>query len=95
MDCIVCNEAMEYYFSKNLVDFDLGSVEYYKCKSCRFCASKTHYEMAEKQWEKLNYQFYKIHNDDNSHFNSNKRWLNQALMLYLMEKPGIIKKTMA
>ncbi len=64
MECIICNSKSEYFFSKEYVekpyDFlmkDIGKVEYYKCSNCGFTISKTHSDLKENLWNKLNYDF--------------------------------------
>ena len=91
MNCIICNEPMKYFFQKQFNDYDLDKVEYYKCTSCGFCNSKTHYELSKSQWKKLNEEFHNDNNDrgDNP-WNRNQRYFNQSLMIQLMKKVGLI-----
>lgn len=91
MDCIICNAPMGYFFSKHFSGFDLGRVDYWKCPDCGFCASKTHFEMDESRWERLNNDFHAESNqrEDNPH-NRNQRYFNQALMLHLMQRHSLL-----
>jgi len=93
MKCIICGSKMHYYFSKKFNSYGLSKVDYFKCGNCGFVASKTHYEMSEEEWGKLNVDF---HNDNNlredNPYNRNQRYFNQALMFFLMNKIGFFKK---
>ncbi|SEH08548.1 methyltransferase domain-containing protein [Candidatus Venteria ishoeyi] len=58
MECLICNQKMYYFFSKNFNQYGLGEVDYWKCNHCGFCLSKTHLELCSEDWEKLNYQYH-------------------------------------
>ncbi|WP_250508306.1 MULTISPECIES: class I SAM-dependent methyltransferase [unclassified Caballeronia] len=82
---------MRYFFSKTFAEFDLDTVEYWKCGYCGFCASKTHLEMSETRWAKLNDAFHsKTHHAEDNPYNRNQRYFNQALMLSLLRKQDAI-----
>jgi hypothetical protein len=49
--------------------------------------------MNQREWEKLNYEFHRIHHNEESEYNSSQRWFNQALMLHLMKKHHLIGNT--
>lgn len=84
---------MEYFFSKNFNDFELGKVDYFKCSFCGFSASKNHFEMSSDDWEKLNNDFHSIsHYAEGNANNRNQRYFNQALMISLMHTQKIIPK---
>ena len=93
MKCIICSDEQVYYFSKQFCVYSLDTVDYWRCGTCGFVASKTHYDMTGAQWEKLNVDF---HNDNNARednpYNRNQRYFNQSLMLYLMARVGAIPK---
>ena len=83
---------MEFYFSKTFGIFDLGEVHYWKCAGCGFCVSKTHLEMSESEYSRLNIDFHLTnHYRDDNPYNRAKRYLNQALMLSIMCKHGLIR----
>lgn len=91
MKCIICANDMSYYFTKHFNEYDLGNVEYVKCPCCGFSASTTHFEMTEQQWETLNHNFHtdSFGREDNP-YNRNQRYFNQALLLHLLLRSGII-----
>lgn len=83
---------MSYFFTKTFDAFALRDVDYWKCPNCGFCASKTHFDMTNEEWGSLNDAFHsESHFRENNPYNRNQRYFNQALMLYLMSKQGIIK----
>lgn len=93
MKCIICGSSMGYYFSKQFNDFNLDRVDYWRCPDCGFCASKTHFEMSEKEWGELNDAFHsRTHFDEGNPYNRNQRYFNQALMLSLMTRAGLVDK---
>jgi hypothetical protein len=89
---MICSGNMVYYFSKVFATDGLGSVDYYRCIECGFCASKTHFEMSESEWIRLNTSWHDANNlrTDNP-FNRNQRHFNQALMLHLLSRQKIIE----
>lgn len=82
---------MEYFFRKRFDRYELEEVDYLKCPECGFCASKTHFEMTAERWERLNEAFHSDSNqrEDNPH-NRNQRYFNQALMIKLMSRHGLL-----
>ena len=77
---------MTYYFSKVFNEFDLNKVEYYRCNSCGFVASKTHSEMPFEQWETLNFKAHSFYNRiEFDPKNQPPPYLQQALMLQIMK----------
>lgn len=93
MKCMICDGHMEYYFSKYFHSDGLGNVDYYRCIECGFCASKTHLDMSDNEWIRLNTSWHEANNlrSDNP-FNRNQRHFNQALMLHLLCRHEIIEK---
>ena len=92
MKCIICYSDMTFYFRKTFNVFNLKDVEYWKCKNCGFCASKTHFDMTSKEWAELNHAFHSgTHYTEDNPYNRNQRYFNQALMLSLMFKQSLIK----
>ncbi|PMU05676.1 methyltransferase domain-containing protein [Aeromonas salmonicida] len=91
MKCIICGSLMSYFFTKEFNEFNLTHVDYWKCSYCGFCASKTHFEMSEKEWSGLNDAFHsKTHFAEGNPYNRNQRYFNQSLMLSLMAKQKLI-----
>lgn len=91
MKCMVCSRNMEFYFAKRFDSDGLGEAEYYRCPRCGFSASKTHLEMPEADWVRLNTGWHDANNlrQDNP-WNRSQRHFNQALMIALMHRHGLI-----
>ncbi|WP_290641622.1 methyltransferase domain-containing protein [Aquabacterium sp.] len=82
---------MQYFFSKTFTQFDLDQVDYWKCSACGFAASKTHLDMSDERWARLNNDFHsQTHYTEDNPYNRNQRYFNQALMLSLMRKQDLI-----
>lgn len=91
MKCIICNSDMKFYFTKTFNTYGLGDVDYWKCVNCGFCASKTHYEMTDKEWRNLNNSFHEdSHSSEENPYNRNQRYFKQAQMLHIMSKHKLI-----
>jgi hypothetical protein len=99
MKCLICNAETNYYFSKKYVEkpmnsfmIDIGEVEYYKCTNCGFTISKTHCELEEKRWEKLNFDFHHhIENPEDSLKDINQPpYFQQAIMIKILTENNII-----
>lgn len=58
MECIVCRNQMNYDFSKYFNQHSLGNVDYWRCVSCGFVASKTHFDLSDEGWGKINREFH-------------------------------------
>ncbi len=56
--CFICHTECEFYFEKKFTDFGLKEVEYFKCPECEFVFSKTHNEMYEAEWQKINLTYH-------------------------------------
>lgn len=54
MRCEICNGATSYDFTKTFNEFNLSTVDYWRCGSCGFVLSKTHAEMSPNDWNELN-----------------------------------------
>lgn len=91
MNCIICKSRMEFYFSKKFNIYNLTDVDYWKCTNCGFVSSRTHFDMKDNEWAKLNACFHEDNNNraDNP-YNRNQRYFNQALMLYLLSRHGLL-----
>lgn len=92
MKCLICSGDMAYFFSKHFDnEDDLGKADYYRCAACGFSACKNHYEMSDTEWVRLNTTWHHRNNlrTDNP-WNRSQRHFNQALMLHLLKKHGIV-----
>lgn len=91
MKCLICGTSMSFYFSKYFGQYSLENVDYWSCPECGFTASKTHFDLTEDEWEALNVNFHIDHNkrEDNP-YNRHQRYFNQAQMLYLMLRQGLL-----
>lgn len=58
MKCLICDNQMQYSFSKWFKQPLLEEVDYWKCRNCGFVASKTHLELPGKGWERINEDFH-------------------------------------
>lgn len=97
MKCIICNAKSNYYFSKtyeapfDAFMHDIGTIEYYKCSQCGFVLSKTHRDLDENKWNKLNQQFHHyIENPSNDKKLNQPPYAEQAMMLNLLGRNEII-----
>jgi hypothetical protein len=95
---MICGSPTEYYFSKVYSEApfdefmrDVGPVRYHKCTYCGFVGSQTHAEMEPDRWAKLNsdcHHFFE--NPINERKGNQPPYLEQAVMLLLLSKNGII-----
>lgn len=70
---------------------EIGAVEYYKCTKCDFVLSKTHGELDEAAWSKLNDLFHHhLENPDNEKNINQPPYAEQAMMLSLLGQNGVI-----
>lgn len=91
--CLICSSKMSYYFSKNFDESNLGNVDYWRCESCGFVSSKTHFDMTDDEWQGLNDTWHaQSHSSTKNPYNRNQRYFNQALMLSLMAKHDLIEE---
>lgn len=96
MNCIICNSNTEYFFSKTYKEEPfasmmkgIGQIDYFRCSHCGFTFSKTHFEMENNVWEKLNSDFH--HYIENHKVGINQPpYLEQASMLKVLSENGII-----
>jgi len=100
MECLICQSKAVYFFSKKYDEapFDsfmekIGPVDYYKCTNCGFTLSKTHRDLTDEQWVRLNFDY---HTHSEKAKISNKRqgnpppYLEQAFMIKVLAENGII-----
>ena len=91
MNCMICGASMSFYFSKPFNQYSLTDVDYWLCPDCGFAASKTHFDLNQAEWEALNVTFHTAHNKrEDDPYNRRQRYFNQAQMLYLMRRHGLI-----
>lgn len=100
MNCIICNAQTEYFLSKrylkepiDLMMKDIGEVIYHKCPNCGFTFSKTHFELEDAVWGKLNYDFHGLIAEGEmnaSHGGNYPPYLEQAMMVYILSKYEIL-----
>lgn len=91
MKCFICSDRLSYFFTKRFSVYGLGAVDYWRCGTCGFVASRTHCEMTLPQWEALNADFHRDNNarEDNPH-DRNQRYFHQSLMLHLMVRGNVL-----
>jgi hypothetical protein len=93
MNCLICGSGMACFFEKDFGgECGLDVVAYHKCPECGFCASKTHQELSDDRWGEINTAFHSVtHFSEGNPYNRNQRYFNQAQMLYLMRRSGLIE----
>lgn len=76
MNCIICDGAMSYFFSKRFDAFGLENVDYWRCGDCGFVISKTHADMSPAQWTALNHAYHSSYQgkDENA---DDPRWIER------------------
>ncbi|QFS43155.1 class I SAM-dependent methyltransferase [Nostoc sphaeroides] len=96
--CLICKAQTDFYFSKDFQQsFELNLIDYHKCENCGFVFSKTHYEMSDATWEKLNLD---CHNSyQNQDYNqSDPRWYErlslQSKVIYKLSQLEIIPNSL-
>ncbi len=94
MKCLICSENSHFFFNKRFdppYDEYLGVVEYYKCQQCGFVFSKTHAELDQNSWEKINYLFHTYCEDQKNIKATNQPpYLEQAMLLNVLVKNGLV-----
>lgn len=58
MLCPICDGEMFFFIEKIFNKYGLEKVTYIKCENCGFVQSKTHKDMTQEQWEKLNKSYH-------------------------------------
>lgn len=96
MKCLVCSYEMAYYFTKTFSLYDLGDVQYWKCIHCGFVISKTHYDMSEESWRKLNVTYHRTY-QNKGHNSDDPRWIDrlhaQAKVIDDAARIGLIRES--
>ena len=54
MRCEICGAPTSYDFSTTFDAFGLGVVDYWRCGACGFVLSRTHAEMSDEDWRRMN-----------------------------------------
>ena len=87
---------MKYFFSKTYdvqpykgMMKDIGEVNYYICVNCGFTMSKTHSELENEKWERLNYEFHHYLENNTKDVNQ-PPYLEQAMMIKVLSEYDII-----
>lgn len=97
MICLVCNNKTYFYFKKLFLKqdntfFNDRPVEYFRCDNCGFVFSKTHYQMSETTWEKLNkYYHNKTRKPRYKKLGNPPPYYEQAMMIFVLRKNHLIK----
>lgn len=73
--CIVCGYDCEYYFTKKFGLELLEFADYYRCQNCGMVVSKTHIDMSDEDWGKLNQWYHSYHGTDNT--DDDKNWISR------------------
>ena len=77
MSCFVCKGPLSFYFVKDFSgECDLNEVEYWRCQDCGMAISKTHFEMSEQDWQKLNTRYH-LQYQGSDFFADDPRWLSR------------------
>lgn len=96
MKCIICNSESKPFLTKDFgktpysfIMKGIGLVDYHKCSNCGFTLSKTHANMDNQQWVKINSDFH--HYLENNITETNQPpYIEQAIMLKLLQENQII-----
>lgn len=94
--CLICDNESKYYFTKYYDNFP-GSpfpvgfdAHFYKCVHCGFTLSKTHKEMNQIDWSRLNEAWHHHHEGMNQV--NQPPYINMALALKMMIENGLCSK---
>lgn len=102
--CLICDSQSDYYFTKDYASSafadlmrTIGPVQYHRCRNCGFVSSRTHAELPEEEWNKLNIGFHHAHENqahekgEPAHGINQPPYAEQAFMLALFQKNGLIQ----
>ena len=96
MNCIICGGKSYLFLIKRSFKEEYKSIisgfsnfEYHKCENCGFTISKTHLDMNEKTWLKLNYDFHHFIENNKAPINQ-PPYFEQAFMIKIMHSHNII-----
>jgi len=94
LKCLICGSPMQFYFSKEYDSFDLGKVEYYRCDCCGFTLSKTHTEMSDHSWKRLNHQYHSSYHGQET-CPDDPKWIKrlntQSMVISDLTKLGLLE----
>jgi hypothetical protein len=99
MNCIICNSPAHHFLSKTFTEkpldqimAEIGQVSYHKCSNCGFTFSKTHFDLDDSVWGKLNYDFHALiaHGEMHAAHGNYPPYLEQALMVHLLSKNQLV-----
>lgn len=101
MKCLICNSNMQYFFSKKydkepFTTFmnKIGEIDYYKCINCGFVISKTHKNLCNQEWQRINNYFHHYMENNDSTVKQ-PPYLEQASMLKVLVENDIVDITNA
>lgn len=96
MKCLICSAEQKFFLSKSYQDTpyhflmkNIGVVQYYKCENCGFTSSKTHFELSQNEWEKINLEFHRHHEHNIGEINQ-PPYLEQASLIKILSLNNII-----
>ena len=93
MKCLICDERMEFSFSKQFTGLGLSKVDYWRCPNCGFTMSRTHAEMTIAEWESLNHEYHASYQRSESN-PDDPRWIarlkSQSKVISDMTEHGLI-----
>jgi hypothetical protein len=76
LKCIICNAPMAFFLSRYFGIYGLDGVDYWKCQACGFVISKTHLELSEPDWMRLNTEYHRSY--QGLDFNpDDERWISR------------------
>ena len=96
--CMICSDETDYFFSKDYPTYpdspfpETLTVDFWKCGNCGFTVSKTHQEMPDAVWAKLNSSWHhRFENDFASRTTNQPPYIDQALALKLLAENKVIE----
>lgn len=58
MSCFVCGGQLDYFCSKVFNEYGLGNVTYDQCRTCHLVLSRTHRQLSDESWTRLNREYH-------------------------------------
>lgn len=96
MECLICGQKSEYFLTKKTFKKEylkmvenIDNFNYYKCVNCGFTISKTHVDMPNNIWLKLNDEFHHFIENNQSSINQ-PPYLEQAMMINVLYNSGLL-----
>lgn len=97
MNCIICKEQMNYFFSKKYTEEPFSGwlqdkIDFYRCVNSGFVHSQTHQQMPTEQWQQLNHNFHSLIEGDSSldTWGNQPPYYGQAITISILNKFGLI-----